>query len=67
MEKPKLITWRKTALKQLGEILDFYQNEYSIQASENLVNAIEATIEKVYNHPTIQLADLREKWRVFAP
>jgi addiction module RelE/StbE family toxin len=61
MEKPKLIIWRKAALKQVGEILDFYQNEYSIQASENLVNAIEATIEKVYKHPTIGQPSAKKK------
>lgn len=62
MEKPKLIVWRKTALLQVGEILDFYQKEYSLQACENLVNAIETTVDKVYSHPTIGQPSAKKKY-----
>ena len=61
MEEPKLVIWRKRALKQVGEILDYYQNEFSLQAADNLVAAIEETVLKASKYPTIGQLSAKKK------
>jgi addiction module RelE/StbE family toxin len=61
MEESKLIVWRKKALKQVGEILDYYLNEFSLQATDNLVAAIEESVLKASKHPTVGQPSTKKK------
>jgi plasmid stabilization system protein ParE len=61
MEDPKLAVWRKKALNQVGEILDYYQTEFSLQAVDNLVTAIEEAVLKASKYPTIGQPSAKKK------
>ena len=61
MEKPKLVVWRKRALDQVGEILDYYQQEFSPQAVNNLVAAIDEAVLKASKYPTIGQPSVKKK------
>jgi len=53
MEKPKLIVWRKIALDQVVSTLQYYEAELSVQAAKKLYAAIDISIAKLSEHPTI--------------
>ena len=53
MEESKIVFWRKQALSHVTEILDYYQKEFSVQAIDNLIAAIDDTVVKISKYPTI--------------
>ncbi|MDZ7879332.1 MAG: hypothetical protein U5L45_16745 [Saprospiraceae bacterium] len=41
----KTIRWNKKAIKQLDDLVDYYDTQHAFQAAQKLIRAVDAKIE----------------------